>query len=130
MLPFSMDGKYTVKSVVDKGEYTIEDTVAVVTNSDGKDIKITMVQRWPVKIPLRGYRHKPRPFKILETGVRTIDTLNPITEGGTGFIPGPFGCGKTVLQHALSKYAESDLIIVVACGERANEVVEIFWEGH
>jgi V/A-type H+-transporting ATPase subunit A len=128
MLPFSMDGKYTIKSVADKGEYTILDTVAVVTNSDGKDIEINMVQRWPVKIPLRGYRNKPRPFKVLETGVRTIDTLNPITEGGTGFIPGPFGSGKTVLQHALSQQAEADMVIIAACGERANEVVEIFKE--
>jgi V/A-type H+-transporting ATPase subunit A len=73
-------------------------------------------------------QHKPRPFKILETGVRSIDTLNPITEGGTGFIPGPFGCGKTVLQHAISRQAEADMVIVAACGERANEVVEIFKE--
>jgi len=128
MLPFSMDGKYTVKSVAAKGAYTIEDTIAVVTNSDGADIEINMVQRWPVKIPLRGYRHKPRPFRVLETGVRTIDTLNPITEGGTGFIPGPFGSGKTVLQHALSQQAEADMVIIAACGERANEVVEIFKE--
>ncbi len=128
MLPFSMNGKYTVKSVAGKGEYTIKDTIAVVTNSDGKDIEINMVQRWPVKIPLRGYKHKSRPFKVLETGVRTIDTLNPITEGGTGFIPGPFGSGKTVLQHALSQQAEADMVIIAACGERANEVVEIFKE--
>ena len=82
-----------------------------------------MIMRWPVKLEVNCYKDKPRPFKLLETGVRTIDTLNPITEGGTGFIPGPFGCGKTVLQHAISKYADADLIIVVACGERANEVV-------
>jgi V/A-type H+-transporting ATPase subunit A len=128
MLPFSMNGKYTVKSVAGNGEYTIEDTIAVVANSDGKDIEINMVQRWPVKIPLRGFANKPRPFKVLETGVRTIDTLNPITEGGTGFIPGPFGSGKTVLQHALSQQAEADMVIIAACGERANEVVEIFKE--
>jgi V/A-type H+-transporting ATPase subunit A len=71
---------------------------------------------------------KPRPFKLLETGVRAIDTVNPITEGGTGFIPGPFGTGKTVLQHAISKQAEADIVIIAACGERANEVVEIFTE--
>jgi len=87
-----------------------------------------MVQKWPVKVALKCYREKPRPFKIMETGVRIIDTFNPIAEGGTGFIPGPFGCGKTVLQHAISKNAEADLIIVAACGERANEVVEIFTE--
>jgi len=87
-----------------------------------------MVQKWPVKVPIQIYSEKPRPFKLLETGVRTIDTLNPIVEGGTGFIPGPFGTGKTVLQHAISKQAEADIVIIAACGERANEVVEIFAE--
>src|SRR5690554_8176922 len=77
---------------------------------------------------VRAYKDKPRPFKLLGTGVRCIDTLNPITEGGTGFIPGPFGTGKTVLQHAISKQAEADVVIIAACGERANEVVEIFTE--
>jgi V/A-type H+-transporting ATPase subunit A len=74
------------------------------------------------------YTEKPRPFRLLETGVRAIDTVNPIVEGGTGFIPGPFGTGKTVLQHAISKQAEADIVIIAACGERANEVVEIFTE--
>jgi V/A-type H+-transporting ATPase subunit A len=87
-----------------------------------------MIQKWPVKKPIKAYREKPRPFKLLETGVRTIDTINPIVEGGTGFIPGPFGTGKTVLQHAISKQAEADIVVIAACGERANEVVEIFTE--
>lgn len=77
---------------------------------------------------IKAYDNKPRPFKLLETGIRTMDTLNPIVEGGTGFIPGAFGTGKTVLQHAISKYAEADIVIIAACGERANEVVEIFTE--
>ena len=94
----------------------------------GDEKKVSKVQKWPVKKPLTVFKHKPRPFKILETGIRSIDTLNPITEGGTGFIPGPFGCGKTVLQHAISRQAEADIVIVAACGERANEVVEIFKE--
>ncbi|MCG8410850.1 MAG: V-type ATP synthase subunit A [Bacteroidales bacterium] len=128
MIPFKFKGKYTVKNVVDAGEYTIKDTIAVVADENGKEINITMTQKWPVKLAIKAYKEKPRPFKLLETGVRVIDTLNPITEGGTGFIPGPFGTGKTVLQHALSKQAEADLIIVAACGERANEVVEIFTE--
>jgi V/A-type H+-transporting ATPase subunit A len=81
-----------------------------------------------VKRAIKAYREKPRPFKLLETGVRTIDTLNPIVEGGTGFIPGPFGSGKTVMQQAISKQAEADVVIVAACGERANEVVELFTE--
>ena len=87
-----------------------------------------MIQRWPVKRAITCYKEKPRPYKLLETGVRTIDTVNPIVEGGTGFIPGPFGTGKTVLQHAISKQAEADIVIIAACGERANEVVEIFTE--
>jgi V/A-type H+/Na+-transporting ATPase subunit A len=128
MVPFKFEGKYTVKSVIGEGNYKINDTIAVVTDSKGKDINITMVQKWPVKVPIKAYKEKPRPFKLLETGVRVIDTLNPIAEGGTGFIPGPFGTGKTVLQHAISKQAEADMIIVAACGERANEVVEIFTE--
>ena len=77
---------------------------------------------------MTNYKEKPRPYKLLETGVRVIDTVNPIVEGGTGFIPGPFGTGKTVLQHAISKQAEADIVIIAACGERANEVVEIFTE--
>ncbi|MBN1758724.1 MAG: V-type ATP synthase subunit A [Chitinispirillaceae bacterium] len=128
MMPFNYKGSGTVKSIVAEGDYTTDDPIAVVTDADGNDREITMTMRWPVKVEVKAYKNKPRPFKIMETGQRTIDTLNPIVEGGTGFIPGPFGCGKTVLQHALSKYAESDLIIVVACGERANEVVEIFTE--
>ncbi|HQO09837.1 MAG TPA: V-type ATP synthase subunit A [Clostridiales bacterium] len=128
MLPFKFEGQFIVKSVALKGKYRTKDTVAVVTDEKGKDHNVTMMQKWPVKIPIRAYKEKPRPFKIMETGVRTIDTLNPLAEGGTGFIPGPFGCGKTVLQHAVSQQAEADMIIVTACGERANEVVEIFTE--
>jgi V/A-type H+-transporting ATPase subunit A len=128
MVPFNLAGHYAVKSVAGEGDYAVSDTIAVLTDADGGEHNVTMAMKWPVKVEVKGYKSKPRPFKIMETGVRTIDTLNPITEGGTGFIPGPFGCGKTVLQHALSKYAEADLIIVVACGERANEVVEIFTE--
>lgn len=128
MVPFVFKGTFTVKSVAEAGEYTIEDTVAVIIDGDGKDVPVTMTQKWPVKVAITTYKEKPRPFKLLETGVRTIDTLNPIVEGGTGFIPGPFGAGKTVLQHAISKQAEADIVIVAACGERANEVVEIFTE--
>lgn len=128
MAPFQMKGKATVKSIVPQGKYKVEDTVAVLTDEEGKDIKVNMIQHWPVKFAMTNYKEKPRPFKLLETGVRTIDTFNPITEGGTGFIPGPFGTGKTVLQHAISKQAEADIVIIAACGERANEVVEIFTE--
>ena len=128
MVPFSFGGSYTVKSVAAAGKYKITDTVATVTDAEGAEHKITMVQKWPVKQAVKAYTEKPRPSKVMETGVRAIDTFNPITEGGTGFIPGPFGAGKTVLQHAISKQADADIIMVVACGERANEVVEIFAE--
>ena len=128
MVPFKMEGFYTVKSIVAAGEFKILDTIAVIVDADGKEHAITMVQKWPVKKAITVHTEKPRPFKLLETGVRTIDTANPIVEGGTGFIPGPFGTGKTVMQHAISKQAEADIVIIAACGERANEVVEIFVE--
>jgi V/A-type H+-transporting ATPase subunit A len=128
MVPFKLNGSYTLKSIAEKGNYKINQTIAVITDNDGKDIDVTMEQKWPVKMAITAFKDKPRPFKIMETGVRAIDTFNPIAEGGTGFIPGPFGCGKTVLQHAISKQAEADLIVMAACGERANEVVEIFAE--
>ncbi len=128
MVPFAFEGSYTVESIVGPGSRGIRDTIATLKGSDGEIVPVTMVQRWPTKRPIVCYREKPRPFRIMETGVRIIDTFNPLAEGGTGFIPGPFGAGKTVLQHTLSKNAEADLIIVAACGERANEVVELFTE--
>ncbi|SFK91134.1 V/A-type H+-transporting ATPase subunit A [Porphyromonadaceae bacterium KH3CP3RA] len=128
MVPFIMKGEYTVKSITEEGDYNIYKTIAVVEDNNGQETELNMIQRWPVKMPLTAYKEKPRPFKLLETGVRSIDTLNPIVEGGTGFIPGAFGTGKTVLQHAISKQAEADIVIIAACGERANEVVEIFTE--
>ncbi len=128
MVPFSFKGEYTVKSVAEAGQYNIDKVIAVLTDEDGVDTDVTMTQKWPVKVPIKGYREKPRPSRIMETGVRVIDTLDPIAEGGTGFIPGPFGCGKTVLQHAIAKQGDAQVIVMAACGERANEVVEIFTE--
>lgn len=128
MVPFNFKGNYIVKEIKPAGLYKAKDTVAVVTDENGEEHNVTMVQKWPVKVAVGGYIEKPRPYKIMETGVRCIDTLNPMAEGGTGFIPGPFGCGKTVLQHAIAKQGEADVIIMAACGERANEVVEIFAE--
>ena len=128
MVPFSFQGEYTVKEVAPAGEYDINKVVAVLTDASGEDVNVTMTQKWPVKVAIKNYREKPRPNKIMETGVRIIDTFDPIAEGGTGFIPGPFGCGKTVLQHAIAKQGEADVIVMAACGERANEVVEIFTE--
>lgn len=128
MVPFVFEGEYTIKSIVKEGDYKIEDVMAVLVDEDGKEHNVTMIQKWPVKKAINVHKEKPRPFRLLETGVRTIDTANPIVEGGTGFIPGPFGTGKTVLQHAISKQADADIVIMAACGERANEVVEIFVE--
>ena len=128
MVPFSFKGEYTVKNVAPAGQYNVDHEIAVLTNAEGEDVSVTMTQKWPVKVAVKAYREKPRPEKIMETGVRVIDSFNPIAEGGTGFIPGPFGCGKTVLQHAIAKQGEADVIVMAACGERANEVVEIFTE--
>ena len=128
MVPFKMTEQYTVRKLIEEGDYNVNATIAVLEDSKGDTHNISMVQRWPIKLPITQYKEKPRPFKLLETGVRSIDTLNPIVEGGTGFIPGAFGTGKTVLQHAISKQAEADIVIIAACGERANEVVEIFTE--
>ena len=128
MVPFAFLGNYTVKSIAKAGNYKAKDTVAVLVDANGEEHAVSMVQKWAVKVPITNYKEKPRPFKVMETGVRCIDTFNPIAEGGTGFIPGPFGCGKTVLQHAIAKQGEADVIVMAACGERANEVVEIFTE--
>lgn len=128
MAPLQMKGSATVTSIVPAGQYRVDDVIATLVTESGESCEVTMVQHWPVKFAMTNYKEKPRPFKLLETGVRTIDTFNPIVEGGTGFIPGPFGTGKTVLQHAISKQAEADIVIIAACGERANEVVEIFSE--
>ena len=128
MVPFSFEGIYTLKSLRPAGSYTIAETIAELVDEAGTIHEVTMQQKWPVKRPVTCYASKPRPHKLLETGVRMIDTMNPIVEGGTGFIPGPFGTGKTVLQHAISKQAEADIVIIAACGERANEVVEVFKE--
>lgn len=128
MVPFMWQGSFTVQSVAPEGEYRVEDEIATLSDASGRQLKVTMTQQWPVKQAVRAYVDKPRPYQLLETGVRTIDTLNPIVEGGTGFIPGPFGSGKTVLQQAISRQADADVVIVAACGERANEVVELFKE--
>ena len=128
MVPFSFKGDFTVKSIKEAGQYNIDTVISVLVNAEGEEVPVTMTQKWPVKVAVKCYKEKPRPDRIMETGVRVIDTLNPIAEGGTGFIPGPFGCGKTVLQHAIAKQGDADVIVMAACGERANEVVEIFTE--
>jgi len=128
MVPFILEEQYTIKNIVAQGSYTINNTIAILTDRSGYEIPLTMTQKWPVKKSLTLYKEKPRPFKMMETGVRTMDILNPMLQGGTGFIPGPFGSGKTVLQQSISRQAEADIVIVAACGERANEVVDLFTE--
>ncbi len=128
MVPFTFKGEFKIKEISPAGNYKVSQTIAVLIDQEGTEHNVSMMQKWPVKVAITEYKDKPRPYRVMETGVRCIDTFNPIAEGGTGFIPGPFGCGKTVLQHAISKQAEADVIIVAACGERANEVVEIFTE--
>lgn len=128
MVPFAFSGEYTIDWIAENGNYSMRDHIAVLDDGKGGKHIVTMVQKWPVKLPVTAYVEKPRPSRVLETGLRAIDTFNPIAEGGTGFIPGPFGAGKTVLQHAISKQANAEVIIIAACGERANEVVETFVE--
>ena len=123
MVPFAFEGSYTVRSVAGAGEYNINHTVAVLEDAQGGEHPVTMVQKWPVKRPIKAYVSKPRPSRILETGVRPIDTFNPIADGGTGFIPGPFGAGKTVLQHAIAKQAEADLLFLPIYYEPASLIL-------
>jgi len=127
-LPFGMLDRYTVKSIAEKGEYTIHDTVAVVTDDRGREFPLQMAFRWPVKRAIKCYSERLAPVETMETKVRLIDTFFPVTKGGTYCIPGPFGAGKTVLQHTTSKYADVDIVIIAACGERAGEVVETLTE--
>lgn len=127
MVPFSLYGSYQITWVIAPGSYTIDTVVAKAKDSEGKEYEFTMVQRWPIKMPLRcGERIKPT--VMMDTGERVIDTQFPIIKGGTFCTPGPFGAGKTVLQHHLSKFSSVDIVIVVACGERAGEVVEVLRE--
>jgi len=128
MAPFTLKGQWEVTEVVEKGNYKIGDTVAKIANEKGESRDVTMVQLWPVKIPINCYKEKLLPSEPLITQQRIIDTFFPVAVGGTFCVPGPFGAGKTVLQHALSQYAEADIVIVAACGERAGEVVEILRE--
>lgn len=127
MVPFSLFGNYTLTWCIGPGSYNIDTVVARAKDEKGKEYAFTMVQKWPIKNPLlRG--EKVKPTKMMSTGERIIDTQFPIMKGGTFCTPGPFGAGKTVLQHHLSKYSSVDIVIVTACGERAGEVVELLRE--
>lgn len=127
MVPFSAYGRYTLTWVIPAGSYTVDTVVAKAVDESGKEHRWTMVQKWPIKNSLiQG--EKIKPTKMMDTGERIIDTQFPLMKGGTFCTPGPFGAGKTVLQHHLAKYAAVDIVVVVACGERAGEVVEVLKE--
>lgn len=128
LVPFGLPGKWTLREVKPAGQYTVEDIVAVLADEQGQTREVRMVQRWPVKIPIRCYAERLRPTEPLVTKVRIIDTFFPVARGGTYCIPGPFGAGKTVLQQITSRHAEVDIVIIAACGERAGEVVETLRE--
>jgi V/A-type H+-transporting ATPase subunit A len=128
MIPFAWRGVYTVKQVMPAGSYTVEDTVAIVTDPQGNEREVKLMQKWPVKLPINCYAERLRPTETLSTGIRSVDTFFPVAVGGTYCVPGPFGAGKTVIQHQTSQYADVDIVIVAACGERAGEVVETLRE--
>jgi len=128
MVPFGLQGEWEVVEIKPAGNYTIHQTMAILKDETGKNHEVKMVQTWPVKIPIKAYLQKLKPSEPLVTKIRIIDTLVPVAVGGTFCTPGPFGAGKTVLQHLLSRHAEVDIVIVAACGERAGEVVEILKE--
>ena len=128
MVPFRWQGIFTVEHVTDAGAYTVDQEIAVLKDDTGELHKVTMEQSWPVKVPLNVSRRRLMPTEPLVTRVRIIDSMFPIVRGGTYCIPGPFGAGKTVLQQITSRYAEVDIVIVAACGERAGEVVETLRE--
>ena len=128
MLPFLFRGTWELVDIAAPGSYRLRDCIAKAKNEKGEIREITMVQKWPVKIPVSCYREKLMPVNPLTTQQRIIDTFFPVAQGGTFCTPGPFGAGKTVLQHAISRHAEAEVVIIAACGERAGEVVEILRE--
>lgn len=126
MVPFKLKGELELIRINEEGEYAVADEMAQLKDEEGNIHSVLMYQKWPVKWPIKAYQDKLRPGEIFQTGLRVIDSLNPIAIGGTAYIPGAFGTGKTVLQQAIAKNNQADVVILVACGERANEVVEIF----
>jgi len=128
MVPFQMRGNWKVVSVAEAGPYTVTETIATLADEQGHEEKVSMMQRWPVKMPIQAYEERLRPEQPLVTKVRSVDTFFPVAKGGTYCIPGPFGAGKTVLQQLTSRNADVDIVIIAACGERAGEVVETLRE--
>jgi len=124
MVPFNLEDEYEVSKIAGEGDYTLKDKIATLKDSKDETTEVDMVFEWPIKIPINAYTQKFTPKDPLITKVRIIDTFFPVSKGGTYCIPGPFGAGKTVLQQLTSRYAEVDIVIIAACGERAGEVVE------
>ena len=127
-VPFYLLGNYTLKSIAEPGAYTVNETVAVLSDERGREVPVSLSFKWPVKRAVTCYTERLAPVENMETKVRLIDSFFPVAKGGTYCIPGPFGAGKTVLQHTTSKYADVDIVIIAACGERAGEVVETLTE--
>jgi len=129
MVPFNLTrGDWKVTKIVDKGVYNVRANIATIENQDGVTRDLTMVVSWPVKVPITCYEERLRPDESLVMKIRIVDTFLPVAKGGTFCVPGPFGAGKTVLQHMESKNADVDVVIIAACGERAGEVVEVLKE--
>lgn len=124
MVPYGVSG--TIKEIF-IGDFTVDETVAVITNEKGEDVNVTLMQKWPVRKE-RPYKEKKTPDSLLVTGQRVIDTFFPITKGGVAAIPGPFGSGKTVTQHQLAKWADADIVVYIGCGERGNEMTDVLNE--
>ncbi len=128
MVPFTLLGEWKITSLVGAGKYRAKETICTIENSRGEKKDLSMVITQPVKVPIKGYSERVRPDEPMVTKIRLIDTFLPVAKGGTYCIPGPFGAGKTVLQHLTSKNADVDVVIIAACGERAGEVVETLKE--
>ena len=124
MVPFGLQGVLEVTGVAKKGTYNLKEPIAYLKDQANRKHDVFLQQIWPVKLPIRAYSEKLRPTRPLVTKMRMIDSLFPVSRGGTYCIPGPFGAGKTVLQQLTSRHAEADIVIIAACGERAGEVVE------
>ncbi|MBQ2880577.1 MAG: V-type ATP synthase subunit A, partial [Anaerotignum sp.] len=124
MVPYGLKG--VIKEIF-IGDFTVEETVAIITDEKGNDVNVTMMQKWPVRRQ-RPYKAKESPNMPLVTGQRVIDTFFPITKGGVAAVPGPFGSGKTVTQHQIAKWADADIVVYIGCGERGNEMTDVLNE--
>lgn len=127
MVPFTLTGNYEIISIENAGRFTIRQAVAQIMDQNGKIYPVFLSQTWPVKITIQAYTERLKPEEPLVTKMRLIDSLFPVSRGGTYCIPGPFGAGKTVLQQLISRHAEVDIVIIAACGERAGEIVALWY---